>query len=151
MAKIGYKPKFISSGVNADPLLFKLAGPLWEGVYTDSGPNCGNPGLDPEADAVAAILKKYQPKIAGKEYLAIFGSATMILTIEGLKRAGRDLTRESMVKALEGIKGWKSEGFGAPITFGSNKRHGANSFRMMQAVGGKYQYRSGWRDYPTRF
>jgi branched-chain amino acid transport system substrate-binding protein len=151
MSKIGYSPKFVSSGTNADPMMFKLAGPLWEGVYIDSGPNCGNPGLDPDADRVAEILKKYEPKIAGKEYLGLFGSATMILTVEGLKRAGRDLTTESMIKALETVKGWKSEGFGAPITFGPDKRHGANSFHMMQAVGGKYKYISDWIEYPTRF
>ena len=58
------------------------------------------------------ILKKYDPKLAGKEYLAVFGATSMMYLVEGLKNAGRNLTTETMIKGMEMIKNWKPEGIG---------------------------------------
>ena len=42
-----------------------------------------------------------------------------MLFTEGAKRAGRNLTRDSLVTALEGVKGWES-GILPPITIGAD-------------------------------
>ena len=117
--------------------MYKISGPTWEGTYIGLPGNTGLPGSDPEADKVAEILIKYNPKIKGREYLALFGAASMMHTIEGIKNAGRDLTPESLVKGMEKIKDWKPEGMGAPVTYGPNRRHGNNATRMGQAQNGK--------------
>jgi branched-chain amino acid transport system substrate-binding protein len=138
MAKIGYKPKALICFTVADPIMFNVAGPdVWEGVYVAAPAQISVPG-EPAADRVMEILKKYDPKLAGKEYLSIFGAASMMTLVEGLKNAGRNLTPESLIKGMEMIKNWKPEGLGAPLTFSPDRHHGVNGSRMMKAEKGKH-------------
>ena len=48
------------------------------------------------------------------------------MLVEGLKRAGRDLTREKLVEAMETFNGWQ-EHMGPPVTYGPNLRGGSNT------------------------
>jgi ABC-type branched-subunit amino acid transport system substrate-binding protein len=137
MAKIGYRPKSLTTFTLGDPIMFRVAGEVWEGTYIALPGNSGVPGSEPEADRVVEILKQFNPKLAGKEYLALFGAASMMHLVKGLKNAGPNLTPESMIKGMEMIQNWKPEGFGAPVTYGPNLRHGNNASRMGQAQGGK--------------
>jgi branched-chain amino acid transport system substrate-binding protein len=137
MAKIGYRPKVFATFTLADPIMYRVAGQVWEGTYIALPGNSGTPGAEPQADRVTDILKKYNPKIKGKEYLALFGAMSMMHLVEGLKNAGRDLTPESMIAGMEKIKNWKPEGLGAPVTYGPDRHHGVNASRMGQARNGK--------------
>jgi ABC-type branched-subunit amino acid transport system substrate-binding protein len=136
MAKVGYQPKVLASFPLADAIMYKIAGPTWEGTYVGLPGNSGLPGTDPDADRVAAILKKYNPKIEGKEFLALFGATSMMHLAEGLKNAGPNLTPESMVMGMEKIKEWKAENLGARVTYGPDRHNGNNAVRMGQAKGG---------------
>jgi ABC-type branched-subunit amino acid transport system substrate-binding protein len=137
MAKVGYQPKVLASFPLADAIMYKIAGPTWEGTYVGLPGNSGLPGTVPDADRVAAILKKYNPKIEGKEFLALFGATSMMHLVEGLKNAGRNLTPESMIRGMEKIKEWKAENLGARVTYGPDRHNGNNASRMGQAQGGK--------------
>ncbi len=136
MAKVGYQPKVLASFPLADAIMYKIAGPTWEGTYVGLPGNSGLPGTDPDADRVAAILKKYNPKIEGKEFLALFGATSMMHLVEGLRNAGRNLTPESMIRGMEKIKEWKAENLGARVTYGPDRHNGNNASRMGQAKGG---------------
>jgi ABC-type branched-subunit amino acid transport system substrate-binding protein len=136
MAKVGYQPKVLASFPLADAIMYKIAGPTWEGTYVGLPGNSGLPGTDPDADRVADILKKYNPKIKGMEFLALFGATSMMHLAEGLKYAGPDLTPESMVMGMEKIKEWKAENLGARVTYGPDRHNGNNAVRMGQAKGG---------------
>lgn len=137
-AKIGHRPKAFVSFPMGDPIMYKVAGDVWEGTYIALPGNSGVPGSDPEADKVVEILKKYNPKLVGKEYLALFGAVSMMHVVEGLKNADRRLTPKKMIKGMEKIKNWKSEGVGAPVTYGRGRRHGVNASRMGQARNGAH-------------
>jgi branched-chain amino acid transport system substrate-binding protein len=139
MAKIAYKPKTIFSFPIGDPIMYKLAGAeVWEGAYIALPGNTSVPGAEPEADKVADILIKYDPSLKGKEFLAVFGAASMMHMVEGLKNAGRNLTVDSFIAGMEKIKDWKPEGMGAPVTYSPDRRHGVNASRMGQAQKGKH-------------
>lgn len=138
MAKIGYRPKVIFSFPLGDPIMYKVAGEVWEGAYIALPGNTSIPGAEPEADKVAEILVKYNPKIKGKEFLGVFGAVSMMHLVEGLKNAGRNLTVESFIKGMEKIKDWKPEGLGAPVTYSSDRRHGVNASRIGRAQKGKH-------------
>jgi len=138
MAKIDYKPKSIFSFPMGDPIMYKIAGEVWEGVYVAGPANSGIPGYEKEADRVAEILKKYDANIAGKEYLGVFGAISMMYAVEGLKRAGKNPTADKMIKGLEKIKNWKPEGLGAPATFDENRRMGVTGVRLMHARKGEH-------------
>ena len=131
MAKAGYRPRLVGSFTIGDyQVMYRLLGELWEGAYyTVIG---AVPG-EPETKVVLDILMKYEPKLQGREATALTGAVNMILAVEGLKKAGRSLTREGFVEAMETIKGFTMLGLSAPVSFGPNHHHGLNAVRLMRA------------------
>jgi branched-chain amino acid transport system substrate-binding protein len=62
------------------------------------------------------IMQKYGGGTEPSNF-SLYGQAMGELTVEGLKRAGRDLTRESLVDAIESIRGWYCSGCMVPVSF----------------------------------
>jgi ABC-type branched-subunit amino acid transport system substrate-binding protein len=151
MAKAGYKPTILTNFTVADPIMFKLAGEVWEGVYVALPGQMSTPGFDKEADVVAEKLLKYDPSLKGKEYLAIFGAVSMMHLVKGLENAGKDLTREKLIAGMEQIKDWKPEGMGAPTTYTPERHHGLNASRMSIAQGGGYKPLTDWFIHEPKF
>jgi len=102
-----FAPQWMSTSTCSDfPLMFQISTGLWKGVIT------GNFGELP--DAQTPLMLKYKQafdKYAAKgERWGVFFYAGMGFVepmVEGLKRTGRNLTRERFVKAMEGIQGFK--------------------------------------------
>jgi ABC-type branched-subunit amino acid transport system substrate-binding protein len=131
MAKLGYRPALFASFPLGDRhVMFRLLGELWEGAYFDV--NAAVVG-EPEADRVLAALLEEDPGLKGREGFALNGAAAMSLALEGLRRAGRNLTRDSFVAALQGLRDFSPEGLTAPITFGPDRGHGLNCVRLLRA------------------
>ena len=131
MAKAGYRPKIVASFPLGDyTIMYKLLGELWEGAHF-AGLNIS--ADEPAGKAIVDILTKYEPKLVGRENTALTGAVGIIIAVEGLKKAGRNLTRESYVEAMEGVKGFTSMGLTAPVTFGPNQHHGLNAVRFLRA------------------
>jgi len=137
LAKIAYKPMVMANFPVGMPVMFKLAGELWEGTYTNASAHMGIPGFHPEADRVAGILVQKNPKLKGHEFLALFGAVSVMHFAEGAKNAGKDLTRENLIKGMEMIKDWKAEGMGAPVTYSPNRHNGLNAIWPTLAKDGK--------------
>jgi len=133
MAKAGYRPKLVASFPLGDYLImYRLLGDLWEGAHFTALSGAAL-AADPPAKKVLETLTKYEPKLVGKENTALSGAVAMIIALEGLNKAGRNLTRESYVEAMESIKGFTAMGLTPPITFGPNRRHGLNAVRLLRA------------------
>jgi ABC-type branched-subunit amino acid transport system substrate-binding protein len=131
MAKVGYRPKLLASFPLGDHfIMFRLLGDLWEGAHF-AGLNAA--ATDPAGKKIVDILTKYEPKLIGKENTALSGAVAIILALEGLNRAGKNLSRESYVEGMESIKNFDTMGLTAPVTFGPNRRHGLNSVRLLRA------------------
>ncbi len=70
-----------------------------------------------------ALGEKYKfPQRHVAAQIAAYGAAKIL--IEGLKRAGKDLSREKLIQALEGFYEYQT-GLLPPITYGPNRRIGA--------------------------
>lgn len=131
MAKVGYRPRLVGSFTIGDyQVMYRLLGELWEGAYYAV---IGAVPGDPETKVILDILIKYEPKLQGREATALTGAVNMIIVVEGLKKAGRSLTRDGFVEAMESIKGFTVLGLSAPVTFGFNHHHGLNAVRLMRA------------------
>jgi hypothetical protein len=50
--------------------------------------------------------------------------AAAAVFVEGLRRAGRDLSRERFVRALESLNNYDPGGFGPVVSFGPDRRNG---------------------------
>ena len=151
MAKVGFSPKVLASFPLADAIMYKIAGPTWEGTYVGIPGNVDLPGSDPAADRVAEILVKYNPKVKASTFLALFGAASMMQLAEGLQNAGPNLTPESLIAGMEKIKDWKPEDLGARITYGPDRRQGNNAVRLGQAKGGKVVGVEPWTVFQPHF
>jgi len=105
------------------------------------------------------LLNKYKKEVfdiyaAKEERWGVFYYAGIIFTepmIEGLKKAGRDLTRESFIAAMEQINGFK--GIGPEVSYKPyNKndmysRQGASQTFLVQCLaGGKAKKLTDWMD-----
>ncbi len=89
--------------------MYRLLGELWEGAHFTCCPAPRCPATR-TARRCIEILVKYEPKLVGKENTALAGATAMITAVEGLNKAGRNLTRESYVEAMESIKGFTARG-----------------------------------------
>jgi branched-chain amino acid transport system substrate-binding protein len=151
IAKIAYRPQVLTNFTMGDPIMFSIAGETWDGTYISLAGNMSQPASSPEADKVVEILLKYNPNLKGKEYLAVFGAVSMMHLVRGLEIAGRDLTREKLISAMEQIKDWKPMGMGTPVTYAPTQRHGNNSFQMGRAKDGRTVSIADYAVYPPRF
>jgi len=152
MAKVGYRPKIFAAFPLGDVnLMFRLLGDLWEGAYYNV--TGAVPG-EPDADRIVNILLKQEPKLKGREGLALSGAVAMMATVEGMKRAGKNLTRDGFIDAMDSFKGWTPEKLTAPITWGPNRHHGLNPIRMMQAgkaADASFKAISDYQPFPSHF
>jgi branched-chain amino acid transport system substrate-binding protein len=125
--KMGWDVKLISNNTTGVPPLFALAKEKADGyllvtpyapVYMDL------PGVNKAKE----INKKFGdfPKQLGSpmypHYLYLAGWGYIAAAIEGLRKAGKDLTPDSYVKGLESIKDYDMGGMCPNMTFGP-KRH----------------------------
>lgn len=122
-AKLGYKPQWVACSTLSDaPLMYNITKGLWNGVIF------GNFAELP--DSQSPLMVKYRAafdKFADKKtdhwgvfFYAGFGFAEPM--VEGLKRAGKDLTPDSFVKAMETLKDF--QGIMGKVTFAPNQRQG---------------------------
>ncbi len=130
MAKVGYRPQIFATFPLSDrDTLFRVVGELWAGVHYDSfGAYRGEPAADQAIDTVVKI----DPKLKGREAFALQGVADIRILVEGLKRAGRNLTREGFVKAMEGINDYDAGGLYPKHFYGPGHHHGFNAVRLMK-------------------
>jgi branched-chain amino acid transport system substrate-binding protein len=128
-AKIGYKPQWGTSSTLSDgALMLQITKGLWAGmIHTFFGelPDSNHPQMV----KYRAWHKKYEPE----ERWGVFYWAGMAFAeplAEGLKRAGKNVTPESFIKAMETLKDWR--GTGAPTTFTPTDHQGAKHVYLVQ-------------------
>ena len=62
-----------------------------------------------------------------------YGYTAMEILKEGLRLAGKDLTRENLVKALEKLRDFDAEGLMSPISYGPNNRSSGRAAFIVKA------------------
>jgi branched-chain amino acid transport system substrate-binding protein len=144
--RLQYKPLWITSTASADNRVIALAG---EAAYFGKGflaTGIAHNALVEDTPKIREFkenLKKYQLGDANNFYNWYgYGHGTTL--VEGLKRAGKDLTREGLIKTLETFKDYEN-GVLSPVTWGPNLRAGGTSILMHKAEKGLWISFGGWR------
>ncbi|NKB69214.1 MAG: ABC transporter substrate-binding protein [Candidatus Latescibacteria bacterium] len=122
-----WRPRFIGCTSTADNKLVELAGAAAAGYETLQSIDLQ--GTDPQMQQYRALLQKYNPGKRINLYHA-YGFSTAQGLVEGLQRAGRDLSREKLVAALETFDRW-DQSIGPPLTYGPGLRGGLNASAFM--------------------
>lgn len=138
----GIKAKLITTYPNADPVLVKLAGDpsIVEGLYVT--------GWVPVMSTSDPDFKKYMEiyKASYDDTPNAFTSAGFIAAevfVAGLQRLGKNLTRETLVNALETLRGWDGI-LAKKIEYGPNLRVGKTSMYFLQFQNGQLKTVSDW-------
>jgi branched-chain amino acid transport system substrate-binding protein len=141
---IGYYPLFI--GVSAIVLdkTIELGGKHVEGVVgVEVYPLPTDPG--PFLDQYRADMQKYFPNLA-LDTTNLYGYQKAALFMEALQRVGRDLTRESLLKAIESIHDW-DPGWGLTYSYGSDQRRVmSRAARLVIVKDGKWARLGEWME-----
>ena len=135
MDKLQYKPKVLLSYVLFDAGFFQAAGKAAEGAYISSYFPLPD-GSDPKAVQFRDFMTRNLPN----EPIGVFAETGYLATqifVEGLKRAGRDLSRESFVTGLESIVDWRGS-LSPNITYGSHNRAPQNTLLLYQYKDSKF-------------
>jgi ABC-type branched-subunit amino acid transport system substrate-binding protein len=125
------------SGQN--PMLMTLSPVGAEQLVQDLGAEARGIGISqvvpyPWNDTIP-VVRDYQKLVGGKTgftYYALEGYLMARVMVEGIKRAGKDLTREKLVGALEGLNNNDFGGF--RVTYGGSNRQGSR-FVELTVVG----------------
>jgi ABC-type branched-subunit amino acid transport system substrate-binding protein len=143
--KQGWKnTKIISSGPLTDEKYINLSGGVGEGVWGLSlWPDPVNSNV-PAVVEYRKIMEDYgTDRDKTPNRYSLFGYYYAKLFVEGLKRAGKNVTRESYIAALEGIKNWES-GITPPVSFSATDHLAQNSGFMVEVQKSVFRPISGW-------
>ena len=137
-----YDPQIVATQVLSDPVMFDLAGDAWEGaIVASSVPETTSD--EPGTVKAREIIEQYGNGMAFGTY-AYWGLARAEILVEGLERAGRDLSRLKFILAIESIDNWTDNFVGTPISFSADNHQGMNVIQLSKAEGGKLVHVSGW-------
>jgi hypothetical protein len=100
----------------------------------------------PGVNEYKRLSKKYNPdsKLNPSSYGAS-GWVEMLITLEAIKRAGRNLTREGLINTLEAFRNVEFGGWVPPVTFGPDQRLGNDTTKVIQVKNGKFVKLADWR------
>jgi ABC-type branched-subunit amino acid transport system substrate-binding protein len=135
-ANVGFKPQWVSSNTLSDyPLMHKISGGLWEGVITG--------GFGEIPDSKNPLMVKYKEaakRLTPEERWGTFYYAGILFAdpiVEALKKAGRNLSTEAVMKALNAIKDYQT--IGPRITWTEKQHQGSDSV-VIQKCGPNASY-----------
>jgi branched-chain amino acid transport system substrate-binding protein len=129
----------IITGVDATELFIQLAGTgnsegIVSVIFGHSVYETDNSGMQ----RYLQNMTKYAAN-AEKSNITLYGYIVGELTVEGFKRAGKNLARESLLAALEGIRNLRCSVCLAPISFGPTDHRPFEIEVYAKFVSGKWQ------------
>lgn len=130
--EIGYKPQFLATYVVSDFTMFKLAKDAWNGAIVAGWAYPITDTNDPKVKLFLDSMKKYFPNETPSGY-NVAGWIAAQTFVEGLKRAGNDLTWDGFIKAMETFKDW-NDGLAYKLTYTDNEHSPQKAMYFMKAV-----------------
>jgi branched-chain amino acid transport system substrate-binding protein len=135
--KLGWNVDLLGQVAAYDTAIAEAPGNVAEGFYAMS------PSLyayqDDQRPAIKAFAQAYKAKYGFEvNYLGEMGYTSAQIAIEALQRAGRDLTVDSLVKAMESIRDFHDI-FGGTYSFSETNHHGATAAFLSVVHNGRWQ------------
>lgn len=142
-AALDWDVRLVSSGPLTDEQYLNVLGDEAEGTigychYPD--PNESDaPGI---AD-YRQLMSKYYPGHPLNRY-SLYGFVFGSLIVEGLQRAGVDLSEDGFLDAMESIENWDSGGILPPVSFSATDHHAQDAGFFCELENGRFRALSDW-------
>ncbi|GGN55601.1 ABC transporter substrate-binding protein [Actinoplanes lobatus] len=140
-AKIAFKPQFVVSNVGADPTTvgktLGAAAPLMEGLVATNYLPLNNDDANPWIQ----LFKKVNAAHNGNAEFdnnIVYGMSVGYLFVQALQAAGKDLTREKIIEAVQ-KNGFQGPGT-VPLRFSAQDHSGYGGEQLTKIQGGKAVY-----------
>ncbi len=135
--KLGWNVDLLGQVASYDTAIAEAPGNVAEGFYSMAPSLYAYP--DDPRPAVKAFMQKYKAKYGiDANYLGQMGYTSAQIAIEALQRAGRDLTVDSLVKAMESIQDYHDL-FGGTYSFSATNHHGATAAFLSVVHNGRWE------------
>ena len=136
--KSGYNPTFLASSAGYTDLIHKLGGAAMNGLYATM--TVQHPYLDEASKPIQFWASKYKTKFnEDPTVFSVYGYTIVDTFAKAATKAGKGLSTESFIKAMDTMS-IPSDMFGsAPATFTATKRLGSDASRLAQITDGKWK------------
>ncbi len=135
--KLGWDVDLLGQVASYDTAVAEAPGNVAEGFYSMSPSLYAYP--DDQRPAIKAFAQKYKARYGvDVNYLGEMGYTSAQIAIEALRRAGRDLTVDSLVKGMESIQDFHDL-FGGTYSFSPTNHHGATAAFLSVVHNGRWE------------
>ena len=136
--KTGFNPVFLGSSAAYTDLIHKLGGKAMDGLYATM--TVQNPYTDEVSQPIRFWANKYKTKFnEDPAVFSVYGYIIVNTFAKAATKAGKNLTTESFIKAMDTMS-LPTDIFGsAPGTFTATKRLGSDASRLSQIQDGKWK------------
>ena len=136
--KLGYNPVFLGSSAAYTDLIHKIGGKAMDGLYATM--TVQNPYTDEQSQPIRFWANKYKTKFSDDPTVfSVYGYSIITTFANAANKAGKNLSTDSFIKAMDTMS-IPSDIFGsAPSSFGPSKRLGSEASRLSQIQDGKWK------------
>lgn len=135
--KQGWAVDMMVSQAGMNNSVVKIGGDAVEGLYAMAQFLSLN--AQEETPAIADILRRYREKFGkAPDDGMIYGYVAMMLFAEGARKAGAELSAESLAHGLEQVKEFKTAFAGSPVSFSADNHLGSRATILTRVRGGKF-------------
>jgi branched-chain amino acid transport system substrate-binding protein len=136
--KLGWDVPFLGSIASYEAVVAGAQGDVTQGYFAMTSQEVAYP--DTATGEAKAILDAYKAKYnQDAAFPGQLGYFVADILVEGLKKAGKDLTTESLAKALETIKGHKNPFGGSDIHYAADRHIGAEDIYLAVVEKGRWK------------
>jgi ABC-type branched-subunit amino acid transport system substrate-binding protein len=140
---LGWDVQLVSSGPLTDEQYFRIDGDSAEGTLGFCHyPNPTESDL-PGIVEYRRLMADYFPGHPVNRY-SLYGYVMGSLIVEGLQRAGPDLTRDAFIDAMETIREWDTGGIMPPVSFSPTDHHAQTAGFICEYRDGVFRALTDW-------
>ncbi|MEY2620788.1 MAG: hypothetical protein RIT26_608 [Pseudomonadota bacterium] len=136
--KTGFNPVFLGSSAAYTDLIHKLGGPAMNGLY--AAMTSQHPYLDEASQPIRFWANKYKTLFnEDPTVFSVYGYQAMMHFATAAGKAGKNLTHETFIKAMDTMT-FQGDIFGSPpLSFTATKRLGNDMSRLSQIQEGRWK------------
>lgn len=142
-AALGWEIDLVSSGPLTDEQYLNVEGGHAEGTLGFCHYPDPNESDEPGVREYRALMAEYFPGHPLNRY-SLYGFVFGRLVIDGLEKAGVELTEEAFLDAMESIDNWDSGGILPPVSFSASNHHAQTAGFICELEDGRFKPITGW-------